>query len=313
MKRLQKVWSILLSAALLTCSLPFAASAKPDSGEAAIPIVDADFWEVQTGDGEDYDTLNNDEAWVTTTIAEDGSITLKRTDKAKDPWAAVRSIPVEKRPTFNLNECPYLYYDITATGDWNILLTLNGVTVRIAKPICNNGGKNLVSRWDGDGKAGTYQGKFDLREYLKSESAFSQISGLDEMFIPHVTLYVVDSSLNSFRSEFTVNQLSIGNDDESMESGPALSFSLVTGDDEPWPEDWDRVDGETLPSRTKLSTTARTTATTGGGQSAGDADGTDSNGWVLPVVIAAVAVVIVAGVVITVVILRKKKNGAPKG
>ena len=49
------------------------------------------------------------------------------------------------------------------------------------------------------------------------------------------------------------------------------------------------------------------------GQSAGDADGTDSNGWVLPVVIAAVAVVIVAGVVITVVILRKKKNGAPKG
>ena len=63
MKRLQKVWSILLSAALLTCSLPFAASAKPDSGEAAIPIVDADFWEVQTGDGEDYDTLNNDEAW----------------------------------------------------------------------------------------------------------------------------------------------------------------------------------------------------------------------------------------------------------
>ena len=133
------------------------------------------------------------------------------------------------------------------------------------------------------------------------------------MFIPHITLYVVDSSLNSFRSEFTVNQLSIGNDDESMESGPALSFSLVTGDDEPWPEDWDKEDGETLPSRTKISTTARTTATTGGGQSAGDADDTDSNGWILPVVIAAVAVVIVAGVVITVVILRKKKNGAPKG
>lgn len=312
MKRFQKVWSVLLSASLLLCSLPFAVSAKPDSGEAAIPITEADFWEVQSADGDTFDSLNNEEAWVSTTISETGAITLKRTDKATTAWASVRSIQVEQRPTFNLEECPYLYFDITATGAWNIVLNLNGVSVHVAKPISNETtGKQTVRLYNGDGKAGTYQGKINLKEYLQSESAYSTISSLKEMFIPHVTLFVVDTGIKSYTSEFTVNQLSIGNDDENLESGPALNFSLVTGDGEPWPEDWDKADGETLPSLTKISTTARTTATQGGAAGDRNDDGQSGNP-VLPIVLGAAAVVIVAGAAVTVVLVRKKRKSGPQ-
>lgn len=315
MKLAKKLFSTLLAAAVLSSAAAMTAAAKPDSGLSIFPLEnnenDLGYWETQMADNE-YAPLNSEGCWVKTTLGDDGSLTMEKTDKSGNDFPRIRTLLQEDLPYIDMEKNPYLYFDFTAENcSWMIQFNHGQVTVKLAKGIVEAtgqgelvGGDNVVAM-DKDGPAGHYQGKLDLTKYYSDEEVIG-LAGQKKLNAPSVAIYIVSPKNGG---KLTINNLSIGNDDDSQASGPKLNLLLKNGEaggDEP-EETTDATESTTTAAKTTKTTTTTAGKTT---TTAAGSDNGDSNMWIYIVI--AVAVVVIAGVVVAVVMVKKKKgDGVP--
>ncbi|MCI9415163.1 MAG: hypothetical protein HFJ79_08330 [Clostridiales bacterium] len=297
MSKWKKVGSVLLAVSMLFALLPSAVSAKPTSGVSMIPIQEASFWETQDASGL-YIPLNSSGVTVSTTIGENGAVTLKRTAEAPAVWAHIRSQQVEIRPEIDLKANPYVYFDLTATTNWNISFILNGVPMSIAKGITSGDpSKKQLSSPDEDGNPGIFKGKFNLYEYIQKEiDRIPQMRGKTTVLIPQVLLFIVDNTSDHLSGELTVRQLSMGNDDDSAAEGLKLDSSLAVDSDEGW-EDLMASNTTHDPKDIPFADGAQA-ATTG------------PTGGMVPYILGGATIIVAVGAAVTLFILKKKKTGA---
>ena len=231
---------------------------------------------------------------------------------------SIHSAPAEMRLNVNLKENPYVYFDLTCNTSWKITLVVNNQNVNIAPGIVNAvAGSEEVKRQSQAGEAGTYQGKFNLYEYLSSSMVSREIpelnGGVESCRAPQIYLTLVDNTEDHLSGELTVRQLSIGNDDENAGDGLKISGELAVGADE---EFADLTSSNTTHDSSELifadgaTATQASTASTDSAGDSGDGSTGSSDNTVLYIVIAAVCVVVVAGVIVAVVLSKKKKGGS---
>ena len=197
-------------------------------------------------------------------------------------------------------------------------MVINNQNVNIAPGITNAvAGSEEIRRQSQAGEAGTYQGKFNLYEYLSSSMVTREIpaleGGVKSCYAPQIYLTLVDNTEDHLSGELTVRQLSIGNDDENAGDGLTVGKELAVGLDE---EFADLTSSNTTHDSSEQIFADGATATQGGtastdsAGSSGDGSTGSSDNTVLYIVIAAVCVVVVAGVIVAVVLSKKKKGGS---
>ena len=314
MSKRAKIMGLMVGMAVLVSAVPAAVSAKPTSGLDIVPIIDQNFWQAESRESSNM-PLGSEGTYATATVDESGAITVKRTEDARAMTVSVHSMPVEMRPYLDLEKNPYVYFDVTCNTSWKITLVINNQNVNIAPGITNAvAGSEEVKRQSQAGEAGTYQGKFNLYEYLSSSMVTREIpaleGGVKSCRAPQIYLTLVDNTEDHLSGELTVRQLSIGNDDENAGDGLKVGKELAVGSDE---EFADLTSSNTTHDSSEQIFADGATATQGGTDSEGGS-GNGSSGstdnTVLYIVIAAVCVVVVAGVIVAVVLSKKKRGGS---
>ncbi len=349
MKTFKRVFAILMSAVLLVAfsaaGLTVSAAEDPTESVDGIRWFPAnmernngfdDIWEVETADqngGVPFQRFNEAdsnpdalETELSTEYDENGALTITRTGKNPDQanndlyWPRIRTIGVETSPSIDLTKANTLYYDFTATENWNIdLMFMGGMELKLAKAITEaNGGS--VENTDGDGPAGTYQGSINLIDTMTaiadatdphSTEASSILNMASTAMVPQIIFFVV----GSVGASCTINSLYIapeGTDDPT--SVPLMDMGLVYGDSvyESEPDDGgdagdagdsgDSDDGgadtatEPGDNSGSATTTTKAPASSEGGMST----------WMIVAIVA--AVVVVAVIIICVAVVQKKKK-----
>ena len=317
MSKRAKIMGLMAGMAVLVSAVPAAVSAKPTSGLDIVPIIDQNFWQVESRESSNM-PLGSEGTYASATVDESGAITVKRTEDARAMTVSVHSMPVEMRPYLDLEKNPYVYFDLTCNTGWKITLVINNQNVNIAPGIMNAvAGSEEVKRQSQAGEAGTYQGKFNLYEYLSSSMVTREIpaleGGVKSCRAPQIYLTLVDNTEDHLSGELTVRQLSIGNDDENAGDGLTVGKELAVGADE---EFADLTSSNTTHDSSEQIFADGATATQGGTDSTDSAGGSgngssgSTDNTVLYIVIAAVCVVVVAGVIVAVVLSKKKKGGS---
>ena len=317
MSKRAKIMGLMAGMAVLFSAVPAAVSAKPTSGLDIVPIIDQNFWQVESRESSNM-PLGSEGTYASATVDESGAITVKRTEDARAMTVSVHSMPVEMRPYLDLEKNPYVYFDLTCNTGWKITLVINNQNVNIAPGIMNAvAGSEEVKRQSQAGEAGTYQGKFNLYEYLSSSMVTREIpaleGGVKSCYAPQIYLTLVDNTEDHLSGELTVRQLSIGNDDENAGDGLTVGKELAVGADE---EFADLTSSNTTHDSSEQIFADGATATQGGTDSTDSAGGSgngssgSTDNTVLYIVIAAVCVVVVAGVIVAVVLSKKKKGGS---
>ena len=179
MSKRAKIMGLMAGMAVLVSAVPAAVSAKPTSGLDIVPIIDQNFWQVESRESSNM-PLGSEGTYASATVDESGAITVKRTEDARAMTVSVHSMPVEMRPYLDLEKNPYVYFDLTCNTGWKITLVINNQNVNIAPGIMNAvAGSEEVKRQSQAGEAGTYQGKFNLYEYLSSSMVTREIPALE--------------------------------------------------------------------------------------------------------------------------------------
>ena len=314
MSKKRKILGLAAGLAVLMAAMPSAVSAKPTSGLDIIPVIDQNFWLAESRETSNL-SLDREGGYASATFDENGAITVKRTEDARAMTVSIHSAPLLIRPSVNLEENPYVYFDLTCNTSWKITMVINNQSVNIAPGIVNAvAGSEEIRRQSQAGEAGTYQGKFNLYEYLSSSMVTREIpaleGGVKSCYAPQIYLTLVDNTEDHLSGELTVRQLSIGNDDENAGDGLTVGKELAVGLDE---EFADLTSSNTTHDSSEQIFADGATATQGGTDSAGGSGSGSSGGTdntVLYIVIAAVCVVVVAGVIVAVVLSKKKRGGS---
>ncbi len=105
MSRKIKMIGLMAGLAMLVCAVPAAVSAKPTSGMDIVPIIDQNYWQLESKESSNL-PLDGEGGYASATVDENGAITVKRTKNAKATTVSVHSMPVEMRPDLNLEENP---------------------------------------------------------------------------------------------------------------------------------------------------------------------------------------------------------------
>ena len=220
MLKKRKILGLAAGLAVLMAAMPSAVSAKPTSGLDIVPVAESDqnFWVAESRDATNL-SLDREGGYASATFDENGAITVKRTEDARAMTVSIHSAPLLIRPSVNLEENPYVYFDLTCNTSWKITMVINNQSVNIAPGIVNAvAGSEEIRRQSQAGEAGTYQGKFNLYEYLSSSMVTREIpaleGGVKSCYAPQIYLTLVDNTEDHLSGELTVRQLSIGNDDE---------------------------------------------------------------------------------------------------
>ena len=306
MSRKIKMIGLMAGLAMLMCAAPAAVSAKPTSGMDIVPIIDRNYWQLESKETSHL-PLDGEGGYASATVDENGAITVKRTKNAKATTVSVHSMPVEMRPDLNLEENPYLYFDLTCNTNWKIILVVNNENVNIAAGITNAvAGSEEVTRQSKAGSEGTYTGKFNLYEYLNSTIVTRELSslknGVKTCRAPQIYLTLVDNTADHLSGELTVRRLSIGNDDENAAEGLKVSGELAVGSDEDFA---DLIASNTTQDPSRIIFADGATATQKNNSTGGTGN---SDNTALYVVIAVCVVVVL---VVVAVVLAKKKGGSP--
>ena len=219
MLKKRKILGLAAGLAVLMAAMPSTVSAKPTSGLDIIPVAESNqnFWVAESRDAANL-SMDREGGYASATFDENGAITVKRTEDARAMTVSIHSAPLLIRPSVNLEENPYVYFDLTCNTSWKITMVINNQSVNIAPGIVNAvAGSEEVKRQSQAGEAGTYQGKFNLYEYLSSSMVTREIpaleGGVKSCRAPQIYLTLVDNTEDHLSGELTVRQLSIGNDD----------------------------------------------------------------------------------------------------
>ena len=313
MSRKKKLLGMIAGIVVLMAAAPAAVSAKPTSGMDIIPVIDQNFWLAESKESSNL-SLDREGGYASATVDENGAITVKRTKNAKATTVSIHSAPVLLRPDLNLEENPYLYFDLTCNTSWKITLVINNEHVNIAAGITNAvEGSEVITNQSKTGSEGTYTGKFNLYEYLNSSIVTKTISsfkdGVKTCRAPQIYLTLVDNTADHLSGELTVRRLSIGNDDENAADGLKVSGELAVGSDEDFA---DLVASNTTQDPSWIIFADGATATQNSNSTNGSGDSADAADNTVLYVVIAVCVVVVAGVAAAVVLTKKKKSEPKK-
>ncbi|MCI8554146.1 MAG: hypothetical protein HFJ80_04280 [Clostridiales bacterium] len=297
MKFVRKTACLLLSTALLFSAAAISTAAQENSGVGIVPIVEPNFWQSETGGDNAYVELNGEDAYTITEVKENGAIQIRRSAKAKNRWVRIATMHVELMPTLDLEKNPYLYFDLTCDTEWNINFTINGQPFGLAKLIATanmSAQQPIAPAYDG--KAGTYQGKVNLKEFIEKE--VPALAGINPVMAPHIGLYIVDTTPDGVSGTLTINKLAIGNDDPNDPEGVRLDMSMITG-------------YEPDPNVTLITSPLKTPTTK---KDSPSGDGSQNNADNLAAILVVVAIVVVAAaIVVAVIIIRKRSGGDSSG
>ncbi len=360
MNMIKKVFAVVLCVAMLF-SLT-AVSTLVSAEEAAVTSVEGirwfpvpterqndDAWEVEcvkegclcqrfTETAEDTGNAN----FLDTVYTDKGGLTITRNGNDATEgnyWPRIRTISLETSPELDLKTANTFYFDFeVAEGtQWNVMLSINGINIKLSKVISDAAGVSGVANSDADGVAGTYKGSFNIQDAIEelskeagTESATNAVAlkNMKKTFVPQIAVFCV----GAVGANLTLNEMFISTaDDTAGEKTTFVDMGLLSGYGDEYYEvmegeegDEPAADGDEPAEDPSIDEPASpdegpvtdgtpavdgedekdepTTTTT---KAAADDKDDDKGGSVLPIVIIVVAVVVVAVVVI--VVLKKKK------
>ena len=219
MKRyVRTILTLALCAALITTAVPSLVLADIGTIEGVrwFPVPENrqfdDAWEVECmKDGclcqrfnetaEDTGRAN----FLDTVYGDDGSLTITRNGNDQTPgiyWPRIRTISLETAPKFDMKTADTVYFDFTVTPGttWNVMLSVNGMNVKLSKVISDAAGVRGVANSDADGTAGTYKGSFNFWDALSEISTESgtessvnamALQNIKTLFVPQLSIFCV--------------------------------------------------------------------------------------------------------------------------
>ena len=346
MNMMKKVFAVVLCVLMLasftTVSFVSAEEVAAPAGVRWFPCPEErqndDAWEVEcvkdgclcqrfTETAEDTGNAN----FLDTVYTENGGLTITRNGNDQTEgnyWPRIRTISLETSPELDLKTADTFYFDFTvAEGtQWNIMITINGINVKLSKVISDAAGVSGVANSDADGVAGTYKGSFNLwtaLEEIKAESGTESgpnamaLINMKKTYVPQIAVFCV----GPVGATMTINEMFIstaadttgancsyvdmgllsglGNEYYELieEDGEGEDTSAADGDEDTTTDDPASSDEDPAADGEEETTTTTTTT---------KADEKSEGGFpIVPVVIGVVAVVVIAAVVI---IISKKKN-----
>ncbi len=167
----------------------------------------------------------------------DGSLTVTRngSDMETYYWPRIRTVTSENYPAMDIRVADTLYFDIDANAAWNLMLGMNGMTVKFSKVIAEACGVMGVVNSDYDAPAGHYQGSINLVDALSAiaEEGFATESGaraeailsMKTTFVPQLQIFCI----GDIGASLTVNELFIAPaDDAAGESCTYFDMELLS-------------------------------------------------------------------------------------
>ncbi len=246
---------VALSATAATPSLVYADIDEP-AGIRWFPVPDNrrydDMWEVECmKDGclcQRFDETAEDTGrsnFLDTVYGEDGSLTITRNGNDLTSgiyWPRIRTISLETAPAFDMKTADTVYFDFTAAPGttWNIMLSINGLNIKLSKIISDAVGVSGVANSDADGAAGTYKGSFNYQEALTEIAAESgtessvnamALKHIKKTFVPQLSIFCV----GQVGASVTIREFYISTAEDTV--GKNCTFAdmgLLTGLGDEW-------------------------------------------------------------------------------
>ncbi len=171
-------------------------------------------------------------------------IIVNEQDYTANYWPRIRTISLETSPEFDMKTADTFYFDFVAHEgtSWNVLLSINGIGIKLSKVISDAAGVTGVANSDADGAAGTYKGSFNLQaaiEEISKESGTASgtnavaLKNMKKTFVPQLAIFCVGPTTASI----TINEMFISSASDA--TGANCSFvdmGLLTGYGDEWYE-----------------------------------------------------------------------------
>ncbi len=185
------------------------------------------------------DTGNSN--FLDTVWGANGELTITRNgNDATDGnyWPRIRTISLETSPELDLTVANTLYFnfDVAEGTQWNLMLSVNGINVKLSKAISDAAGQTgTVANSDADGVSGHFEGKVDLQAAFEeiskevgTESAVNAmaIMNMGKTFVPQIGVFCV----GAVGANLTLNELFISTPDDTTGANCRLvDMGLLTG------------------------------------------------------------------------------------
>ena len=336
------VLCVLMLASFTTASFASAEEVAAPAGVRWFPCPENrqndDAWEVQcvdegcgcqrfteTAADTGYDNF------LDTVYTAEGGLTITRNGNDKkegNHWPRIRTIGLETSPELDLKTADTFYFDFTAAEgtQWNILVSINGMSIKLSKIISDACGMTGVANSDADGNSGTFKGSFNIwtaiDEIAKESGTESAVNAqalknMKKTFVPQIHIFCV----GPVGASVTLNEMFISTAadttgancsyvDMGLLTGLGDEYYEIAAEDEAPADDQPAAEGEgpagdetpsvdETPAEDETEDTTKATTTT---KKADKAEG----GSVMPLIIIIVAVVVVVAVAV-VIVLKKKK------
>ncbi len=191
--------------------------------------------------------------FLDTEYTENGGLTISRNeteiimndqDYTANFWPRIRTISLETSPEFDMKTADTFYFDFVAHEgtSWNVLLSINGIGIKLSKAISDAAGVSGVANSDADGAPGAYKGSFSIQaaiEEISKESGTESgtnavaLKNMKKTFVPQLAIFCVGPTTASL----TINEMFISTADDT--TGANCSFvdmGLLTGYGDEWYE-----------------------------------------------------------------------------
>lgn len=335
MKMFKKVFAVIMCVAMIASCMTMAASA-----DEAKTVVDGirwfpceagrendDIWEVECvkeGCGcqrfTDVAEETGNSNFLDTVYGENGSLTITRNGNDATEgnyWPRIRTLMLEAYPELDLTVANTLYFDfVVAEGtQWNLMLGINGMAVKLSKAISEACGMTGVETSDHDGPSGTFKGSINLQDALTALSSESTESGtyakaiqnMSKTFVPQLQIFCV----GPVGASITINELFISTAEDTtgancdyLDMGLVYGDEIYTIDDTEGGETEGDVEGEgDAAVDTEGDAAEDDTAATTTTKAADKEEGGANVGLIIGIIVA----VVVIGAVVVVVVMKKKK------
>lgn len=337
MNMFKKVLAVVMCLALIASISTMSASVFADEAKTSVEGIrwfpceagreNDDLWEAECSTDNVYQRFDEDPAetgnenFLDLTYNEDGSLTMKRNGKDGQGdvyWPRIRTLMLDNYPSMDWTVANTLYYEVEAVDcSFNLLLGVNGLSIKLSKQIAEAAGVSGVANSDADVPAGTYKGSINLTDALtaiaaegSTESATGAMA-IQNMgantFIPQVSIFYVGGTTGSL----TVKNLYISTaDDVDGAKCDYADMGLIFGDE--WYEEADAPAEDTEEPAEDTEEPAADTEEPAEDEKDDDKkddkkDKADKDGGFPVWIIIVAAVVVVAVVVVVIIVLKKKK------
>ncbi len=157
-------------------------------------------------------------------------------------WPRIRTISLETSPELDLKVANTFYFDFTAAEgtQWNLMLSINGMNVKLSKVVSDAAGVPGPTTSDEDGIAGSFKGSINIQDALaeiaketNTESSVNATALLNmkKTFVPQIAVFCV----GPVGATMTINEMFISTpEDTTGEKTTLVDMGLLTGLGEEW-------------------------------------------------------------------------------